>query len=238
MVLQTAAPTRPPHPHLPDPPRPGPAPGRRQGLLAVAVLVGVVVLDQGTKWWAWRHVYAVINAGSTWFLGGTVSGWYSDGLRGALLDLGSAEALTLGAFLLLRRPRPPRLLVPALLMIGGWGSNLLDRVGLHLLTAPGRGRGAVDFLPLGRFYYNFADVVIVLGTALFLVAAVRLAWRSRRRRTDGGPLPAARPWRAATRWALVAALTPVLLGTATTLTADGHPTVADAPAVDAGSWPR
>jgi lipoprotein signal peptidase len=204
-------------------------PSRRQGLLALAVLVGVVVLDQATKWWAWRHVYAVVNAGSTWFLGGTVSGWYADAVHGALLDLASIEALTLGAFLLLRRPRPRRLLLPALLMLGGWGSNLLDRLGLHLLTAPGHGRGAIDFLPLGHFYYNVADVCIVLGTALFLATT---AWSARRGTRTAPTGPAPRPWRRAWRWAAVGALAPALLGTASTLTASArHGTVAGTPVV-------
>lgn len=215
MVLQTPAASRPPRREPRRIPR---RPRRRQGLLAVAVLVGVVAVDQAAKWWAWRHVYAVINAGSTWFLGGTVSGWYSDALHGAMLDLASAEALTLGAFLLLRRLRPRRVLVPALLMIGGWGSNLLDRLGLHQLTAPGMGRGAVDFLPLGHFYYNVADVCIVVGTALCLVAAGWSAWRNRTGARAQSAVPAPRPWRGAWRWAVLAALAPLVLGTASTLT--------------------
>jgi hypothetical protein len=157
-----------------------------------------------------------------------VSGWYSDALHGALLDLGSVEALALGTFLLLRRRRPLRVVVPALLMIGGWGSNLLDRLGLHLITAPGHGRGAVDFLPLGHFYYNVADVCIVVGTALFLVAgaahAVRTGWGAR-----DEAVPAVRPWRRAWRWAAVAAVAPLVLGTASTLTASGgHAPIAGA----------
>lgn len=199
---------------------------RRQGFLALAVLAGVVLLDQATKWWAWRHVHAVLNAGSTWFLGGTVSRWYSDQLHGALLDLGSAEALTLAAFLLLRRPRSRALLMPVLLMIGGWGSNLLDRLGLHLLTAPGMGRGAVDFLPLGRLYFNVADVCIAVGTVLFLGVAARSARGAHRTPAPATGHRSARPsprtWRGAWRWAGVAALAPVVLGTATTLTASAR----------------
>jgi len=36
--------------------------------------------------------------------------------------------------------------VPGALVIGGWSSNLLDRLGMHYWTAPGSVRGAVDFI--------------------------------------------------------------------------------------------
>jgi hypothetical protein len=55
-------------------------------------------------------------------------------------------------------------------MIAGWSSNLIDRLGMHQVTAPGSVRGAVDFIHLGRPYYNLADVVIVGATALFLLS--------------------------------------------------------------------
>lgn len=55
-------------------------------------------------------------------------------------------------------------------MLGGWASNLLDRLGLHYWTAPGSVRGAVDFIHLGRIVVNVADVFIVVGTPLFVVA--------------------------------------------------------------------
>jgi hypothetical protein len=55
-------------------------------------------------------------------------------------------------------------------MIGGWSSNLLDRLGMHHVTAPGSVHGAVDFIHLGGPYMNLADVVIVGATALFLMA--------------------------------------------------------------------
>jgi hypothetical protein len=53
-------------------------------------------------------------------------------------------------------------------MVAGWSSDLLDRLGLHTLTAPGSVRGAVDFIELGHAYYNVADFVIVGATALLL----------------------------------------------------------------------
>jgi hypothetical protein len=55
-------------------------------------------------------------------------------------------------------------------MISGWGSNLLDRLGMHVLTAPGSSRGAVDFIPVGSAHVNLADGVIAVATLLYLVA--------------------------------------------------------------------
>jgi lipoprotein signal peptidase len=69
------------------------------------------------------------------------------------------------------------------LMIGGWSSNLLDRLGMHQWTAPRSARGAVDFIPLGSVFFNVADLFIVVGTSLCLLVA---AWAPRRR---GNPAP-------------------------------------------------
>ncbi len=50
--------------------RRGTRPGRR--LLVLGLLAAVVVLDQATKWWAWRHVSgAEINPGGDWLVGPT-----------------------------------------------------------------------------------------------------------------------------------------------------------------------
>jgi hypothetical protein len=47
----------------------------------------VIVLDQATKWWAWRHVPgAIINYGGDSFVGDRVGGWYAGPVTGALLD--------------------------------------------------------------------------------------------------------------------------------------------------------
>jgi Signal peptidase (SPase) II len=56
------------------------------------------------------------------------------------------------------------------LAVAGWASNLLDRLGMHYVTAPGSTRGAVDFLPFAGHYWNLADAAIVTGTAGLLVA--------------------------------------------------------------------
>ena len=215
-------------PPVPPPQRHGATgePRSAQGLLALTVLAAVVVVDQAARWWAWRHVTgAVINPGATGVLGSTVSAWYSEPVGGGLLDLLSVEVLTLGAFTLLRGPRPLLVLVSGSLMIGGWGSNLLDRLGMHRVTASGSARGAVDFIRLGPYLYNLADVCIASGTVLFVVAGCLRRLRTSRGAAARGPMRQSRrpqPWVSAWRWTVVAAVGPlVVAGTAYLLTVPG-----------------
>jgi hypothetical protein len=58
---------------------------------------------------------------------------------------------------LIRTGHPSGSTVCGSLMVGGWSSNLLDRLGMHYWTAPGSIRGAMDFINIGGYYYNFAD---------------------------------------------------------------------------------
>jgi lipoprotein signal peptidase len=169
--------------------------GRRQGLIVLGVLAAVVLLDQSTKWWAWRFApEAFVNAGGTWLIGRPVSGWFSGPVSGLLLDHANAGLLSLAGFALVRRRRRALVLVAGALMIGGWGSNLLDRLGMHTVTAPGSVRGAVDFIRLGPPLWNVADFVIAGAAVLFLVA---LRARSGRGTALSRPLtvPGARPRR-------------------------------------------
>ncbi|MCW2677753.1 MAG: hypothetical protein JWR70_2793 [Modestobacter sp.] len=171
--------------------------GSGQRAIAIGLLAAVIVLDQTTKWWAWRHASrAIINAGSTWPIGRPLSGWFSGPVTGAILDLLDVGLLSLAGHLLVRRRRRGVVLIAGALMIGGWSSNLLDRLGLHIATAPGSVRGAVDFIHLGRPYWNVADFVIVGATALLLAARCAPCGRSALGRT--GALPWAwagqRPW--------------------------------------------
>src|SRR5215217_4538681 len=104
---------------------------RRQGVIASGLLAAVIVLDQATKWWGWRHApKAIINTGGTWLLGDPVSGWFSGPVSGPLLDLLNVGLLCLAGVVLVRRRRQARILVAGALMIAGWSSNLLDRLGL------------------------------------------------------------------------------------------------------------
>ena len=187
---------------------PATAPGRRQGLLTLGLIVSVSVVDQTTKWWAWRSASpAIINSGGTWIIGGPVSGLLSGPVSGPILDLLNVGLLTLAGLILVSRPRSALFLVSAALMIAGWSSNLLDRLGMHAVTAPGSVRGAVDFIPLGPPYWNVADLVIIAATVLLLVAA---GTRGRRRvlavsaARPRSPLPRGRTRRVRRPWAALA----------------------------------
>jgi lipoprotein signal peptidase len=153
-----------------------PAKATRKGGLAhrpavLGLLTAVIVVDQLSKWWAWRYAPLVkINYGGNIFVGDTISQWYADPTTGALLDLLDVGLLNVATLVLIHRRPPAVVLVPGGLMIGGWFSNLLDRLGLHYMTAPGSVRGAVDFIPLDPIRYNLADVFIVCGTLLFILA--------------------------------------------------------------------
>jgi len=138
----------------------------------LALIVAVAVVDQAAKWWAWRHVpWTKINSGGDVLVGPTVGGWYAGPVSGALLDLLDVGLLGIALALLVRCRVPAAVSVPGALMIGGWCSNLLDRLGAHYWTAPGSVRGVVDFIHLGGHYYNVADFFIMGCTPLFLLAA-------------------------------------------------------------------
>ena len=179
-----------------------------QHRLVIGLLVAVVVLDQATKWWGWRNVpWAVINAGRTWSPGPTPGDWYSGPVTGALLDFLDFGLLCVAVLGLLRRRRPVVVVASGAAMIGGWSSNLLDRLGMHVLTAPGSIRGAVDFIHMGPYYYNVADVVIVASTAVFLGALCTLAGRRRRDRDPSRDVsPPPRPRRRLPRRASLVAV--------------------------------
>jgi lipoprotein signal peptidase len=183
-------------------------PERRQGLITLGLLATVVVLDQATKWWAWRNASeAIINSGGTWLIGAPVSGLFSGPVSGPLLDLLNIGLLSLAGFVLVRRPRRALILVTEALMIAGWSSNLLDRLGMHTVTAPGSIRGAVDFIPLGPACWNVADFVIMGATALSLVAVC--ARGGRRGRPAAAirpvtPMPSLRAWAPRRTWVAAA----------------------------------
>ena len=180
-------------------------PVERQGKLGqrwmvFALLAVVIVLDQVMKWWAWRHASAaIINNGGNPYVGATIGGWYADPVTGALLDLVDFGLLTTTVFVLVRRRRPIKVLVPGALMIGGWISNLLDRLGLHYWTAPGSVRGAVDFIHLGHHFYNVADFFIIGATPVFLLCIGFLGRRAENRPATTRAVASRTPRQARTR---------------------------------------
>lgn len=163
----------------------------RQGTLVLALIATVVLLDQAAKWWAWRHVpWARINAGGDVLVGHAVGGWYAGPATGALLDLLDFGLLSVVISALVRCRAAPIVTVPGALMIGGWASNLTDRLGFHYWTAPGSVRGVVDFIHLGVHYYNLADFFIIGCTPLFALGAVYLGTRAAVRLVTTGRRPA------------------------------------------------
>jgi lipoprotein signal peptidase len=145
--------------------------------MVLTLLAAVIVLDQAAKWWAWRHVSgAKINSGGDVLVGRTVGGWYADPVTGALLDLLDFGLLSIAVSILVRRRRPAAVVVPGALMLGGWGSNLIDRLGMHYWTAPGSIRGVVDYIHVGGGSYNVADFFIIGVTPLFLLALGYRGW--------------------------------------------------------------
>jgi lipoprotein signal peptidase len=123
---------------------------RRPWSMVFALLAAVITLDQTAKWWAWRQVSgAEINTGGDFLVGHMVGRWYAYPVTGALLDLLDFGLLNLAVSVLMRRRHPVAVLVLGALMLGGWCSNLLDRLGMHYWTAPGSDRGAVDFIHIG-----------------------------------------------------------------------------------------
>ena len=172
----------------------------------LALIAVVVVLDQSVKWWAWRHVsWAKINSGGDMLVGPTIGAWYSGRVTGALLDLLDFGLLSIAVLVLARRRAPFAVSVAGALMIGGWGSNLLDRLGIHYWTAPGSVRGVVDFIHIGGQFYNVADFFIIIGTPLFLLAAGYQGVRAAMRPAAARSVPPPRRGRARMRVPALAA---------------------------------
>jgi lipoprotein signal peptidase len=156
-----------------------------------------ILTDQAAKWWAWRHVPGVmINPGGDFLTGPTIGGWYANPVTGALLDLVDFGLVSIAAAMLARRRRPAAVTVCGSLMVGGWASNLFDRLGMHYLTAPGSIRGAVDFIGIGDRCWNLADFLIIGATPLFLLVT---GWLAKRAANRSAPSPARPALRNASR---------------------------------------
>jgi lipoprotein signal peptidase len=149
-----------------------------QRVFVLIALAAIALVDQGLKWWAWRHAPGVrINYGGDILVPANIGSLYAHPMSGALLDLLDSGLLIIAVSLFLRRQHSPLVLLSGSLIIGGWSSDLLDRLFMHYCTAPGSVRGVVDFLPFGHRHYNVADLCIIFGTPLFILATTRPALR-------------------------------------------------------------
>jgi lipoprotein signal peptidase len=150
----------------------------RQRRAVLVLFASVIVGDQLLKWWAWRHVTDTrINNAGDGLVPATMSEWLADPVPGAALDVLNALLLSLAVLALWRASRNRWVRISGTLMLAGWSSNLLDRLGLHFWTAPHSVRGAVDFMHLGRHYYNGADLIIIAATPVFAVSVLLVGIR-------------------------------------------------------------
>lgn len=165
---------RPPSPAVPDQPAAVPRVDAdvRGRLLVAAVVTAGLLVDQATK--AIAPGGHVINPGGTaYLLPDRVRALWEGPHVGALLDLVAVVPLMVMVALALRA-RTPIGRVGWSLLAAGWGSNWADRIGLSALTQPGSPRGAVDWLHVPGIsgIYNLADLLVVSGTLVLLVAAL------------------------------------------------------------------
>ncbi|HVU92499.1 MAG TPA: signal peptidase II [Jatrophihabitans sp.] len=164
------------------------------GVTVAGAFALVVGTDQLAKALAWRNVDgALVNQGGFIALRPGVRAWFAAPVAGAVADGIGVLAVALGLVLVLRRARRPAVLVGTALLAAGWTSNLLDRLGLHELTAPGSARGVVDFIPSGgRSRSNLADLWIALGLLVLLLVLLLGAGAAAGRRVSPGRRPAGR----------------------------------------------
>ncbi|HEY8216477.1 MAG TPA: signal peptidase II [Acidimicrobiia bacterium] len=157
----------------------------RRRLLAGAIVVGVVAIDQLTKAWA----VAALEDGPASIIGGDVELRLSRNTGGAFslfqgftpLLAVVAVALTVLLVRALRRTDDTWIVVALALVLGGAIGNLIDRVA----RSPGFLRGAVvDFVSVDDFpTFNVADSAITVG-AVLLVLRIAFGERSEDRRVE------------------------------------------------------
>jgi signal peptidase II len=155
-----------------------PAPTRvrrtRPGL-ALAIVVGVVLLDQLSKFWAVRELadapLSIVGDDVDFRLARNTGGAFS--LFQAFTPLLALIALAVAVFLVraVRRADDPLMIVALSLVLGGAVGNLLDRI----FRSPGFLRGGVvDFVHLGPWpTFNLADSAITVGAVLLVIWAFR-----------------------------------------------------------------
>ena len=157
-------------------PQPASTDRRRRLIIAIAIAVGVVVLDQLTKRWAvsaladgpivlvdgWLELDLTFNPGAAF-----------SSLQGIGPLLAIAAVAVAGWITVLIRRRSTRTseVVALALILGGAVGNLVDRVtrGDGLLDG-----AVVDFIEPSFFpTFNVADAAITVGAVLLVLVAVR-----------------------------------------------------------------
>jgi signal peptidase II len=152
------------------PPRHGGRP-----LLATAIVLGVVALDQLSKLWAVRELadapITVIGDDIGFALTRNTGSAFS--LFQAFTPLLAIVAIVVAVLLVraVRRTRDPLMVIGLSLVLGGALGNLVDR----LFRSPGFLKGAVvDFVHVSSFpTFNVADAAITIGAVIIVIWAVR-----------------------------------------------------------------
>ena len=144
-------------------------------MLATAIVLGVVGLDQLSKLWAVRELAdaPIIVVGDDIGFALTRNTGSAFSLFQAFTPLLAIVAIVVAVLLVraVRRARDPMMVVGLSLVLGGAIGNLMDRV----FRSPGFLEGAVvDFVHVGRFpTFNVADAAITIGAILIVIWAVR-----------------------------------------------------------------
>jgi signal peptidase II len=191
------SPPRPPIPEA-DPAEPAPADAARgthsddaartgRPLLATGIVLGVVALDQLSKWWAVSQLpndpVRLIGDDIGFVLVRNTGSAFS--LFQAFTPFLAVIAVVVAVILVrtVRRTRDLLMVIGLSLVLGGALGNLLDR----LFRTPGFLEGAVvDFVHVGDFpTFNVADSAITIGAILIIVWAIRADLRERREERDG-----------------------------------------------------
>lgn len=151
-------------------------------VLATLIVVGVVVADQLTKFWAVRE----LADGPEWLIGSDIGFRLARNTGGAFsffrgfTPVLAILAIAVAFFLVraVRRTDDTLLVVSLSLILGGAVGNLIDR----LFRAPGFLRGGVvDFIGVKSFpTFNVADSAVTIGAVLLAVWAIRADIRDRK----------------------------------------------------------
>jgi signal peptidase II len=156
-------------------------------LLATAIVLGVLLFDQLSKWWAVGQLpndpVRLIGDDIGFVLVRNTGSAFS--LFQAFTPFLAVVAIAVAVILVraVRRTRDVLMVVGLSLVLGGALGNLMDR----LFRAPGFLKGAVvDFVHVGDFpTFNVADSAITIGAIIIVIWAIRADLRERRdERTD------------------------------------------------------